>query len=214
MNIGDAPGHDEVRRGDPVSQLLIADLLLHLRKGSFGRAASCPGLPAAGFDLMAQFPYRYARTKDPAVCIKCRLGAFVERRWVLHLNGDAITLLQRNGRGLLQDGVNANDNRVRRFRNVREGGGPELADRGLAHLRRTTDLRILHLNHTSITDTGLSALSGNRSVENLYVGATGLTDAGLAQIGRQWKNSLQELSFADCPGVTDAGYDADASGPR
>src|SRR2546425_8301534 len=82
VNIGDAPGHDEVRRGDPVSQLLIADLLLHLRKGSFGRAASCPGLPAAGFDLMAQFPYRYARTKDPAVCIKCRLGAFVERRWV------------------------------------------------------------------------------------------------------------------------------------
>ncbi len=141
VNIGDAPGNNEVRGGNPVPQFLIADLLLHLREGSFGRAASCPGLPAARLDLMAQFPYRYAGTKDPPVCVKCRLGAFPESRGVLHLNGDAITLLQRNGRGLLQDGVNANDNRLRRFRNVREGGGSELADRACKDDGRLLDKR-------------------------------------------------------------------------
>ena len=92
-----------------------------------------------------------------------------------------------------------------RLRNLELYQCPAVTDTGLSHLRTLTNLRTLHLYRTSVTGTGLAALSGNQSLESLSLSESNLTDAGLAQIGRHWKNSLQTLSFDNCPGVSDTG---------
>src|SRR5467141_5278912 len=78
---------------------------------------------------MPQFLDGHAGTKDPAFRVERGLSALLEGGWVLHLDGDVVALLQRNSRRLFQDGVHANDYRLRRLRDAHKGDCAKLANR-------------------------------------------------------------------------------------
>src|SRR6266404_2137650 len=126
-NIRDLRDDHEVRRSQPLLQFLITGLLLNLSEYLFLRAGSAT-LSAAGPHRMTQFLHRNPRTKDPAVRIKGGLHSRPKSTRVFHLNRYVVALFQRNSRRLFQHGLDANYNRLRRFRNLSKRGGPQLAD--------------------------------------------------------------------------------------
>src|SRR5260370_18710070 len=128
MNVCDAPDDDVVRRVQPVSQLLIADLLLSVAGQGFARTGS-RGRCAARAEVMAQFLDGHTGTKDPAFRVERCLRALLESGRVFQFDGDVVALFQRNGRGLFQDGVHANDYRLRRLRDAGKRNCPKLANR-------------------------------------------------------------------------------------
>src|SRR5260370_28793716 len=128
MNVCDAPDDHEVRRFQPVLQLLIADLFLSLLVSFLVNAGWLRSLTTAGPEFMAQFLDGDARTKNPAVRIECGLDSVSKSRTGFYLNSDVISFFQRNYRRLFQHSVNANNNRLSRFRHAGKGCSPELAD--------------------------------------------------------------------------------------
>src|ERR1700694_1173167 len=129
VDIRNAADDHQVRRRNAVLEILIADLLLNLAEGGF----ACTGSPARGspppLDLMSQFLDGHTGTKDPAFRVERCLSALLECGWVLHLDGDVVALFQRDSRRFFQDGVHANDYRLRRLGYAHKGDCAKLADR-------------------------------------------------------------------------------------
>src|SRR5260370_27771108 len=128
MNVRGGADDDEVRRVQPVSQLLIADLLMTVAERVLAPTGR-RGRRAARVEVVAPFFDGHTGTKDPAFRVERCLRALLESGWVFQLDGDVVALFQRNGRGLFQDGVHANDYRLRRLRDAGKRNCTELANR-------------------------------------------------------------------------------------
>src|SRR5467141_1504041 len=115
VDIRNAADDNQVRRRHAVLEILIADLLLHLAEGGFAGTDFLGRSSPAQVGVMPQFLDGHAGTKDPAFRVERCLSALLEGGWVLHLDGDVVALLQRDSRRLFQDGVHANDYRLRRL---------------------------------------------------------------------------------------------------
>jgi len=66
--------------------------------------------------------------KDPALGVERGLRALLEGRGIFDLDGDGVAFLEGDGGGLFQNGVDANDNGLRRFRDSGKSRGSDLAD--------------------------------------------------------------------------------------
>ena len=78
-------------------------------------------------------------------------------------------------------------------------GCEKIADAGLAHLKRLTNLQNLDLMGTQITDAGLVHLKGMTNLQdlNLY-GCPNITDSGVAELQKALPNCeiiRDEFSF-------------------
>src|SRR5260370_25224072 len=94
MNFCDAPDDHEVRRFQPVLQLLIANLILSLLVSFFVSAGWLRNFTNAGPEFVAQFLDGNARTKNPAVRIECGLRSLStsSRASTLHHHFNAFSL--------------------------------------------------------------------------------------------------------------------------
>lgn len=105
--------------------------------------------------------------------------------------------------------------------------GDDIYDRDLALLSNFPELRILYLEHTSISDDGLCLLSGLSDLRSLCLEWTAITDAGLKHLQRlprlrrlnlcftkitgrgfsgfKSADALEELDLSYCENLTDEG---------
>jgi len=78
-----------------------------------------------------------------------------------------------------------------------------VTDAGLRSLGRLPKLRVLRLDHTTITDDGVAHFADLRNLEELDLSNTGITDAGMVTLGRLPR--LTSLSLRDTA-ITQAGW--------
>ena len=84
-------------------------------------------------------------------------------------------------------------------------GGPEVTDRGLAHLSGMTQLKGLALIYTKVTDAGLESLKGLTRLEQLGLSYMIVTDAGLESL--KGLTQLEALDLSKTK-VTDKGLES------
>src|SRR5882757_4589148 len=128
MHIGDAPGDHIVRGGYQALQILVVDVRWRLYDGLLG-SFYWPWRRSTGRSGVAEFLDGNAGAKDPALGVERGLRALLEGRGIFDLNGDGVAFLEGDGGGLLQNGVHANDDGLRRFWDSGESAGSDLGDR-------------------------------------------------------------------------------------
>src|SRR5437773_5868848 len=125
VDIRNATNDHQIRRGNAVLEILVADLLLHLAEGRLARRGSLGRSSSARVEVMSQFLDGHTGTKDPTFRVERCLSPWLEGGWVFHLDGDVVALLQRNGSRLFQDEVHTNHYPLRRLGDARKGDRSE-----------------------------------------------------------------------------------------
>src|SRR5712671_5131920 len=128
MHIGDASGDHIVRCGYEALQILVADFRWRLYDGLLGSFYRS-WRRSTGRSGVAEFLDGNSGAKDPALGVERGLRALLKGRGIFDLDGDGVAFLERDGGGLLQNGVDANDNGLRRFRDSGKSAGSDLGDR-------------------------------------------------------------------------------------
>src|SRR5882762_3593970 len=130
MHVGDAPGDHIIRGGYQALQIVVSDFRGRLYDGLLGSFYRCwrSSGGGAGCRIVAQLLDGNAGAKDPALGIKGGLRSFRESGGIFDLYGDGVAFLQGDGGRLFQNGVDANDNGLRRFRDSGKSGGSDLGD--------------------------------------------------------------------------------------
>src|SRR5207253_4249341 len=129
VDIRNATNDHQIRRGNAVLEILVADLPLHLAEGRLAGRGSLGRNSSARVEVMSQFLDGHIGTKDPTFRVERCLSPWLEGGWVFHLDCDVVAFLQRNGSRLFQDGVHTNDYRLRRLRDAHKGDCAKLAYR-------------------------------------------------------------------------------------
>src|SRR5438552_19107413 len=73
VDIRNATNDHQIRRGNAVLEILVADLLLHLAEGRLAGRVSLGRNSSYGVELMSQFIEGNTSTKDPTLCVAIRL---------------------------------------------------------------------------------------------------------------------------------------------
>src|SRR6267142_2000696 len=130
MHVGDAPSDHIIRGGYQALKIVVADFRGRLYDGLLGSFYRCRRSSGgrAGRGVVAEFLDGNAGAEDPALSIERCLRSFREGGGIFDLDGDGVAFLEGDGGGLLQNGVDANDNGLRRFRDSGKSRGSDLAD--------------------------------------------------------------------------------------
>src|SRR5438552_17701965 len=97
VDIRTATNDHQIRRGNAVVEILVADLLLHLAEGRLAGRGSLGRNSSARVEVMSQLLDGHTRTKDPTFCVERCLRPWLAGGWVFPLAGAVVDFVQRQG---------------------------------------------------------------------------------------------------------------------